>query len=173
MDLLVTATHWKNFLHLRDHDDAEPHIRDLAILVGKALELADYQTLEVGEWHLPYITDDDWEAAVDCLSRGQGKNFVADRGDCITVLRKVSAARCARISYRPFDGNSSFDAEMDRYELLVGNDAVHASPLEHQCTPDHLIWTRGENEYANPKLHGPLTGFIQFRKTVPNEAVHD
>jgi hypothetical protein len=177
IDVLVTATDWANFLHLRDHPDAEPHIRDLAVLVGQALACAEVQTLAIGDWHLPYITWADWEEA-----RGRF-NVVADQLD---FLKEISAARCARISYTPFDGDASYEREQDRYAMLVGNDAIHASPLEHQCTPDRIVTV--ETSYwddealirdvstvgpLHPELHGPLRGFIQFRKTVPNEAVFD
>lgn len=177
MDLLVTSVHWANFLHLRDHPDAEPHIRDLAVLVGKALDAAQCEDLTPGEWHLPYIFTPDWEEA-----RARFGSLSAQ----IEWLKKISAARCARISYAPFDGDPSYEREIERFEMLVGNDAVHASPLEHQCTPDrHMVietsYWDGEDLVrdvsitggGHPELHGSLTGFIQFRKTVPNEAVHD
>lgn len=166
MDLLVTSTHWANFLHLRDHEDAEPHIRDLAILVGKALELADYQILKPGEWHLPYVTDEDRQS----FAFGASANLGLEPDE---ALRRISAARCARISYKPFDGNGSYEKELERFDLLVGNDAVHASPLEHQCSPDYVDNSGLKPRYLNPDKHGSLTGFIQFRKTVPNEAIHD
>lgn len=178
MDLLVTATDWKNFLHLRDHPDAEPHIRDLAVLVGQALEGAKVRELAPGTWHLPYISERDRDAAYDEF----GENF--EEG--WAWLRKISAARCARISYKPFDGDASYERELERFEQLVGNDAVHASPLEHQCVPDHIVTV--ETSYwdedslvrdvstlggLNPELHGSLKDFVQFRKTVPNEAIHE
>lgn len=35
----------------------------------------------------------------------------------------------------------------------------HASPLEHQATPDDFA-----GSWANPHLHGNLNGWIQYRK---------
>lgn len=178
MDLLVTSTHWANFLHLRDHEAAEPHIRDLAVLVGKVLDQAQPTDLDVGEWHLPYITAEDHAEAA--------KRFVLQK-DATDFLKKVSAARCARISYKPFDGNGSYERELERYDGLVNADAVHASPLEHQCSPDRML-LRETSLYDDedrvirevsamgfefPELHASLTGWIQARKLVPNEAVHD
>lgn len=179
MDLLVTATDWKNFLHLRDHPDAEPHIRDLAVLVGKALQGAQVKNLKYGQWHLPYISEHDRDCAYD--------EFGDDTQEGWLWLRKISAARCARISYKPFDGDASYERELARFEQLVGNDAVHASPLEHQCRPDAIVtietsyWDEGDvllrdvstRGGLNPDLHGPLRDFVQFRKTVPNEAIHE
>ena len=182
MDLLVTATDWKNFMHLRDHADAEPHIRDLAVLVGQALEQATVFTLSMGQWHLPYITDEDREWTFNEF--GGTTNSTTEGWD---FLKKISAARCARISYKPFDGDGTYEKELERFEGLVGNSAVHASPLEHQCKPDQIVETeitrwsedgamlRDESTVMglHPELHGSLRGFVQFRKTVPNEAVHE
>jgi hypothetical protein len=177
MDLLVTATDWRNFLHLRDHPDAEPHIRDLAQLVGQALDTAEIHDLSHRSWHLPYISDEDRDDAHN--------NFGHDIEEGWLWLRKISAARCARISYKPFDGDATYERELERYEQLVGHDAVHASPLEHQCRPDKIVTV--ETSYwdgddmlkddsteggLNPHLHGSLRDFVQFRKTVPNEAIH-
>ena len=83
------------------------------------------------------------------------------------ILQKISAARCARISYKPFNGDASYEKELERYEVLVSSDRVHASPLEHQATPD--TYSEEYSSWDNPDLHGNLTNYIQFRKTVPNE----
>jgi len=101
----------------------------------------------------------------------------------------ISAARCARISYKPFDGDASYERELERYDSLVTADRVHASPLEHQATPDKLVEDKyhyrptGVNKenrvgfehkklefWSCGHLHGNLTGWIQYRKTIPNEA---
>jgi hypothetical protein len=73
------------------------------------------------------------------------------------------------------------------YEKLVGNDRIHASPMEHQATPDKIITAsidlfEDSNEtltpsetldaqrvYAQKQLHGNLTGWIQHRKLIPGE----
>ena len=186
IDTLITSTDWNNFLWLRDHKDAEPHLQDLARLVKQAIDEAEIQPLDYGEWHMPYITkmdiqnlivrpDEDTEGFIDELGcSGQ------------ELLNMVSAARCARISYKPFDGNAAYRAEFDRYNMLVTSDRVHASPLEHQATPDEqsafevsqLLNTPdgAENSpfevvegWCNPELHGNLDGYIQARKLVPNE----
>jgi hypothetical protein len=72
----------------------------------------------VGDWHLPYISDEERES-LD-----------------IETLKAVSAARCARVSYLNFDGKpSSVEDDLKLYEKLVGSTPIHASPLEHQATP--------------------------------------
>ncbi len=147
IDTLITATDWKNFLWLRQHGAAEPHLQDLANLVAQAIDESNILRLTEYEWHLPYITDQE---------RATMNN---------EVLLQLSAARCARISYKPFNGESSIEAEINRYNLLVMDERVHASPLEHQAMPD-TFWFK---EWNNPHLHGNLTGWIQHRKLIPNE----
>lgn len=177
IDTLVTATDWANFLWLRDHKDAEPHLQDLARLVKQAIDGAEIRTLEPGQWHRPYITDDD----VD-----YGRDVCETKEEFDVLMNKISAARCARISYKPFDGDASYERELERYDSLVKSDRVHASPLEHQATPDTLshcklykvddrglrteILGQGTN-WSMPHLHSNLDGWIQYRKTVPGEAI--
>ena len=157
IDVLVTATEWSNFLWLRDHGDAEPHLRDLARLVGQAIEAAYVQELEPGEWHLPYITDADRKEAYNGPSQSISWNW----------LCRLSAARCARISYKPFDGDASYERELERYDSLVKSDRVHASPLEHPASPDRMS---PEGRWENPHLSGNFApGWVQYRKTVPGE----
>ena len=167
IDTLITATQWDNFLWLRQHHAAEPHLQDLANLVAQAISEADVQNLTLGEWHLPYITEEDWKLAYDTTNHVDG--MIVDK------LLKISAARCARISYKPFNGESSIEAELDRYNLLVTDERVHASPLEHQAKPDEHFKcpTTGQPErWHYQHLHGNLTGWIQHRKLIPNEVYH-
>lgn len=161
IDTLITATNWDNFLHLRDHKDAEPHLQDLARLVRQAIEGCEPQVLEPGQWHLPYITEADRVAATWITHAADG------------FLCKISAARCARISYAPFDGDASYERELERYNSLVNSDRVHASPLEHQAQVDRL-----DPDYPNihkwecEELSGNFApGWVQYRKTIPGESV--
>lgn len=162
IDTLITATDWANFLHLRDHKDAEPHLQDLARLVKQAIEEAVVLKLDEGYWHLPYITEDDWlEAQAGAMN---------SKDECFAWLCKISAARCARISYKPFDGDASYERELERYNQLVTSERVHASPLEHQAKVDHFAEFFVE-KFDNAHLSGNLApGWIQYRKTVPGEA---
>ncbi|CBW47020.1 N4 gp30-like protein [Roseovarius sp. 217 phage 1] len=161
MDTLITATEWNNFLWLRQHGAAEPHLQDLANLVYQAIEDTQLILRDPDEWHMPYITYE------------ERTQYHSD------VLLKISAARCARISYKPFNGDGSVSKELERADLLMNDERVHASPFEHQAKPDTLSWNFPEFEgepdvkaWANPMLHGNLTGWIQYRKLIPNEVYH-
>ncbi len=157
IDTLVTSTKWSNFLWLRDHKDAEPHLRDLARLVDQALKEAPLQGLKMNSWHTPYVSSSEF---ADLLIQE------GDFRDATTLALKLSAARCARISYKPFDGDASYERELERYDSLVRSDRIHASPLEHQATPD---W--GWPRETSPETCGNLSpGWIQYRKIIPDEA---
>lgn len=154
IDTLVTATEWSNWYALRDHKDAEPHIKKLAQVMKEARDASIPYLRTPGSWHLPYVEMDE----------------VDDYG--LEVAQKLSVARSARISYAPFDGNASIEKELERYELLVGSYPMHASPAEHQATPDRRRsagisdWTQG---WWKEELHGNFVGWIQYRKTLQGE----
>jgi hypothetical protein len=167
IDTLFTATDWENFLWLRLHEDAEPHMRDFARLVEVALKGANIQKLNEGEWHMPYIVPGDRRLAWDHLRKGKHADFVPHSNQLIALLCDVSAARCARISYAPFDGNPSFERELERVANLRGSARIHASPFEHQATPDSRC--KLSYEWKQPELHGNFTGWIQNRKLIPGE----
>lgn len=158
--VVVTATEWSNFFALRDHPDAEPHIRLLAQRMKTAIAASEPKILVAGEWHLPFITDQDW-------------NWYLWRDDysfneALENIIKVSVARCASTSYKTVDG---FDMTPDRavtlYYKLVSSAPLHASPCEHQAYADHLD---DVGDYYSPKLHGNFVGFIQYRKLIPGES---
>lgn len=166
IDTLITATDWDNFLWLRDHKDAEPHLQDLARLVKEAMIHADIQQLDENQWHQPYITPMDIQELIMCPS-SDIENMIDDLGyGKNELLNMISAARCARISYKPFDGDASHEKEIFRYNQLVTSDRVHASPLEHQAKEDDRL---PEEQFYHP-LGGNLGyGWVQARKLIPNE----
>lgn len=158
IDTLITSTDWANFFWLREHHAAEPHLQDLARLVHNAMECAHVITRDPDEWHMPYITYE------------ERTKYHSD------VLLKISAARCARISYKPFNGEASIEAELARTDHLMNDERVHASPFEHQAKPDlwipHAAGPSSNGDWACPELHGNLTGWVQYRKLIPNEVYH-
>ena len=153
--VLVSATEWSNFLELRDHPDAEPHIQMLAREIRKCLDDEDtIQTLNPGEWHLPF-TDYDPKLG---LSRLTQQDFI-----------KLSVSRCASTSYKTVDG---FDMSLERaaaiYDKLVTSKPIHASPCEHVAQADQRTaapWgdTSRQMFWENPEQHGNFVGFRQYR----------
>ena len=157
IDVLVTSTEWANFWALRDHSAAQPELQALAVLMKAAFDDSIPDELGHTDWHLPYVLRE--EKHLD-----------------IALKLKLSTARSARLSYKPFDGNPSHEAEIARYESLVVSQPLHASPAEHQATPDHSqqgVRPPYDHIWQNPHLHGNFVGWIQHRKTLANEAVKD
>jgi hypothetical protein len=155
--VVVTATDWANFFALRRHPDAQPEIKRLADLMWIAMRSSEPTPLKPGEWHLPYV--ESHERQVLSLSNA----------------RKVSTARCARASYRLHDGSpSALDQDIRLYESLMEANPKHASPAEHQATPDRLIFglPRLPLLWAKPRQHGPLHGWVQHRKTLAGEYIN-
>lgn len=145
--VLVSATEWGNFLELRDHADAEPHIAMLAREIRKCLEREDdIQTLYPGDWHLPFAT------GPECSDMP-----LRDRV-------KLSTARSASTSYKTVEG---FDMTLERaiklHDKLVGARPIHASPAEHVARADGGdMWEQWH--WHNPEQHGNFVGFRQYRK---------
>lgn len=158
--VVVSATEWSNFLALRDHPDAEPHIAMLAREVRKCLEREDdIQTLDPGAWHTPFITGGEYEGA-----------WASDQED---LLIKLSVARCASTSYKTVDG---FDMTLERaialHDKLVSATPLHASPAEHVAQADERIGAHGDGwPWAHSNEHGNFSGFRQYRKQLPNECL--
>ena len=185
INVVVTATDWANFFALRAHPDAQPEIKALALEMLNAMAGSQPIHLKPGEWHLPYISAQDWSAARSHLMT-KNPNEEPTYDNLRDTLLPVSVARCARVSYLTHDGRqTSIEEDIALYDRLVGSHPLHASPAEHQATPDtqsHYDRTEvaeGGKEYLidsgkdwdNPELHGNFRGWIQYRKTLAGENV--
>jgi thymidylate synthase ThyX len=132
---------WNNFWALRCHPEAEPHIRKIAEMTEQvACDNQSHQLAE-GEWHLPSIGFD-----------GDGELSFED-------AVKVSAGRCARVSYLTHDGKRDVQADIALHDRLIAS--KHFSPTEHQARAD-----RCSREWAQGNLG---QGWTQYRKTLKGE----
>lgn len=165
---VVTATGWNNFFWLRDDDAADPTIRELAICMKKAMAETTTQVLKAGEWHLPFV---------ETLRLKSGRVYAYSIGDEAVDVEdaiKVSAARCAAVSFR----NVEYDLEkcLEVYDRLVGSEKKHSSALEHQATPissqtlpfEPDDWEKGITHVdAEGNLwSGNFAGWIQYRQMI-------
>lgn len=152
ISVVLTATDYDNWFELRDHEDAQPEIRELAREMKSAMELSEPRELRPGEWHLPYITDEERLRYP------------------IETLLKVSAARCCRVSYLRHDGQApNIEKDIELCEMLVGARPLHASPFEHQATPDqkHKWYIRlFKGQWEQSQNHGNFNGWVQYRKLI-------
>lgn len=155
---------WDNFFALRDHPDAEPHIQLLAQAIRKARDEAVVQSLEPGEWHVPFV--DPSKAPI----------YTVAPTDPLKNLLKISVACCASVSYKTVEG---FDMTQERaeaiYDKLFGP-PLHASPFEHAAQADwrlkRPVYLPGGllidtvHEWANETQHRNFRGFRQLRALI-------
>lgn len=142
---IISATEVTQYFNLRRAPDAQPEFKALADVMWEARENSTPKRLSPGEWHLPYISDQELITT------------------SVTKCLRVSAARCARVSVRPFDGNSDITSELDRADRLLKD--KHLSPFEHQATPDRPSLL--SCQWLKLQEHGNYYGWRQFRKTLP------
>ncbi len=150
INTLVTATEFDNFFELRCHKDAQPEIRVLAEAMREEMYKSNTVLLRPGQWHLPYVT------------ATEQKEYDAE-----TNL-KLSVARCARVSYLTQDGQKpSVEADHALYDRLIGSVPLHASPAEHQATPDTFwITDTPRSNWRHVEQHGNFVGWRQYRRTL-------
>lgn len=107
-----------NFFGLRDHEDADPTICEMAQAMQEAMDTAVPTYMLPGDWHLPYYKDG---------------TFIKGMDRDLEQAKRISASCCAQVSFRKLDDSSEKADKV--FERLVESKPVHASPTEHQCTP--------------------------------------
>lgn len=176
INVLVTATDFANFFHLRSHPDAQPEIRILSDKMKLAMQQSKPMIMDPGQWHMPYIRPADVTAIYHHLKYGRITRDEPKPQEVTELALKVSVARCARVSYLTHGGRETkIEEDLLLYQRLLGSTPLHASPAEHQASPDQLVLVdriTGDNLWANPDRHGNFVGWIQYRKTLPFEAVN-
>lgn len=130
--VIVTSTEWENFFGLRCHELAQPEIRAVAELMRDAISSSYPEELDYGQWHVPY----------------------SDGASDLKNSLMASVARCAWVSTMSHDGDKSWEAIERMWERLTSAVPMHASPLEHQCTP------------SKNGAPGNLRGWAQLRHMV-------
>ncbi len=134
---IISSTNWKHFYNLRVNPEAEPHIQKIASMIKEKIDSSTPTIVNDGEWHLPLILPEEQDLAID-------------------TLKKVSVARCARVSYLTHDGTRDLNKDIELYTKLVTS--KHWSPLEHVATPA-----------PSKSRHGNFIGWLQHRKQFADE----
>lgn len=174
ISVVVTATEWDNFFELRDHEDAQPEIRHLARMMKARMDDSKPKLLLGGQWHLPYVSDHelspDGEIAQYLRVFSSVESWV--QANILKHALMVSAARCCRVSYLKHDGTpASVAEEVALCDRLIGARPLHASPFEHQASPDSFCPdSMPELAWGYPELHGNFSGWIQYRKLIERES---
>lgn len=189
----ATTPGWMNFFGLRLDKHADEIIRKLAEECWRVWNESRPRKLELGRWHLPYADDDEsiCEANVfwEQWERREASGYEGSHGD---LLRRMSVARCAHLSYESFETGARMTVEkcVELHDRFVGSIPLHASPMEHQATPDELEWLRSaaDEAYGGTWLDALINddnsmwkyghqagnlgpGWRQYRKFLTGEAV--
>jgi len=161
--VLISGTEWSNFLHLRNHEDADPDIRKPAALLEEALKQSEPSALQIGEWHMPLM---------NIGIENEIEKIMEEYPNDPQAPLKISIARCARVSYLSHDGKRDFSKDMELFDRL---DLKHLSPFEHVATP----FDPNNIEHCNVGMYrlnkhedvwfGNFKNWVQYRKLVPFE----
>lgn len=183
-----------NLLHLRAKSmKVEPHMYEfawcLADAIYSSMSCDENNYLNPGEWHLPYITEEEKSSYLHYLQAHREEEGLSlqDMHDIHgRTLAMASAMRCARASYNKLDGSFASveqDAADAQAKLLDGaslddlDSAVdlHGSPFEHQArcpmiTSVTTVTTYSTEHSAETKTSisdavqsGNFRGWEQFR----------
>ena len=160
--VLVTSDSWGNFFALRDHEDAQPEIRELARVMKAAMETSTPKSLGLGEWHLPYLDDEDLANINNHMAESSITRHKPNKWDVCMMACAVSAARCARVSYLTHDKKRpTLEEDMNLFYRLAHANPPHMSPCEHQAHP------------CREPSEGNFRRWSQFRHTIQGNTVYD
>lgn len=137
--VIVTATEWDNWFKLRCHPDAQPEIGWIAKEMKRIYESSTPATLYAGEWHLPYVREQDR----------------IDTDHNPDLLIKISSARCARVSYLTHDGRRDYNEDVLLHDRLCGSN--HWSPFEHPAKVQ---------DWNELRWSGNFRGWTQYRELI-------
>lgn len=156
IEVVVTATDWANFYALRRDKNAQPEMQALANAAFEVHSKSVPRILKPGEWHLPFVSLDEQARTLDA------HEFIDWE-----LLCKISAARCARVSYLKHDGTkASVNEDLELFNRLMGGEIKHASPTEHQAKVPR---DQEESEHYRSNLYR----WVSFRKLIPGENISE
>lgn len=139
--VIVTATEYENFFHLRCHPDAQPEIQKIANMMRDLYRTNSPRLLKTGMWHTPYIQPNEELSHLQELD--------------------VSVARCARVSYLTHDGKREIEADLKLFDRLQSSG--HWSPFEHVARATPVVqsgnfsgWKQYRKYFPNEHWGGEL-----------------
>ncbi len=149
--VIVSSTEWENFFNQRCSPLAQPEIKVVADAIREKYNNSSPKIIGDGEWHTPYIQKDE-----ENLSR--------------RTKVKLSAARCARVSYLTHDGIRDTEKDLDLYNKLTTANPPHLSPLEHVATPykENCVKIISPNKIRLVSVLGNFLGWKQLRHQEEN-----
>ena len=163
--VIISATEWENFFALRTHKDAQPEICKVAQMMNDVYELSEpvkfVEDYHRPSWHRPLILSDEMPKFKNNIVSNEEYQRYTDHWN------KISAGRCARVSYLTHDGKRDQLEDINLCNRLI--ESGHMSPLEHVARPmtRYDIEQMGIN--ASTRFLGNFRGWVQLRKLIANE----
>lgn len=155
--VILSATNFENLFALRCHPAAEPHFQNLAYKIRTAYDKSAPDPIPWGGWHLPL-----WQK-----NSGSQEDYLGDWAGEDKAPAKISAGRCARVSYLTHEGKRDPIEDLRLYDQLASHKPMHASPLEHPAQAvDPKKYDGNFKDWGN---FDP--GWLQLRKMLPDECV--
>lgn len=195
MKVVMTTTEDANWFWLRDHPDAQPEIRELAIQMQTSKDASKPMLINPGEWHVPYVNrrrDSEGNIVYFLEEYFDGVQEPVERIITLEEAKQISSSCCAQVSYRKTD--DSIEKAQFVFDRLVKSEPVHASPFEQQATPIKSGYSRISFDHTNVEeinmaynsgsweegithvdregnfWSGNFQGWIQHRQLIPNNA---
>ena len=176
--VVVTSTEWDNWDALRVSKLAQPEMFKVAGMMKEVRAASSPRRVDYVDWHLPYVESDDVGAYLQA-NAANGRT----RSELMLDMAKLSAGRCAAVSYERQSSTSDMTKAIARADGLVSNG--HMSPLENALRPMniHELEIFGKAEYVWNKVAfvptgrlryflGNVEGWVQLRKMIPGEDVY-
>jgi thymidylate synthase ThyX len=161
--VIATATDHENFLSLRAHEDTQPEFQDLAYKMLDLYQSKEPNKLKEGEWHIPFGDKLDEDRLLVLADKARDlRAFVQADDDKIVQMhadelrKKISTARCARVSYLNFEGKDDYTKDIELHDIL--KNSGHWSPFEHCAMA-----------LNKPEQSGNFVGWKQYRKMFNGE----
>jgi hypothetical protein len=167
-----------NWLNINE-SQADIHIQAIAELMYDSLKESKPKELWSGEWHIPFSHNLDLDSTSDkssleMLSKKINLTSMAYSEDMEQLALKISAARCARISYQTLGDNPKVDYEADirLHDMLA--ESGHWSPFEHcaraMSDEEYYSFVNGQMNYEDWYDEMEIGTVIQYADMLPNKS---
>jgi len=152
---IISSTEWENFFAQRQPMNAEPvpqldfpaqlEMQSAARLMRGLMDKFEPEALDYGQWHLPLVDED--ELTQLCAARTGTPDLGISEED---KWKRVSASRCARVSYDRHHDDEEIGATLKRAGGLA--EKFHMSPFEHVARP----WSQHEQRVRRAAMQAAI-----------------
>lgn len=121
---IISGTEWDNFWNLRLSPDTQPEFREIALMLKKLYDNADWSK---NKYHIPFqdiIENNYTQSLIDIGLKVESEEWYR-------YLMKISASMCAKLSYDTQNKEDTLEKHLERADMLIKN--KHWEPFSHQA----------------------------------------